>query len=163
MKTTTIVDVVNDRRISKHCHKVDSPTYTPRILCIDDDPDIQTTIELRMRPYDVEIQHAFYGMQGVVETVNSQPDLVLMDLAMPNGDGHYLLDCLKNNSATADIPVIVLTGMRDPSLKNRMLQQGAAVYLQKPVQFDELLHHVSRFVDIRELDGSEKNQSQEIQ
>ncbi len=142
---TTVVE----RRISKHFHKVESETVVPRILCIDDDPDIQTAIELRMREYDAEIEHAFYGMQGVVETVNTQPDLVLMDLAMPNGDGHYLLDCLKNNAATADIPVIVLTGMRDPSLKNRVLHQGAAVFLQKPTRFDELIHHMSRFIDIR--------------
>lgn len=138
-----------DRRISKHCRPVPQGTATPRILCVDDDPDIQTALELRMRPYDVEIEHAYYGMQGIVEAGKSRPDLIIMDLAMPNGDGEYLLECIKQNSATATIPVIVLTGMRNPELKNRVLSGGAEVFLNKPAPFDELLHHVSRFVDIQ--------------
>lgn len=150
-----------DQRISKHCgphiRLAECPTRTPRILCVDDDPDIQTTIELRMRQFDVEIEHAFYGMQGIVEAVNTQPDLILMDLAMPNGDGEYLLECIKRNEATADIPVIVLTGMRDPNLKHRLLNGGAEAFLQKPAPFDELLHQIGRFVDLRQRDEGEYN------
>lgn len=125
-------------------------TCCPRILCIDDDPDIQTTIELRMRQYDVEVEHAFYGMQGIVETVNKLPDLILMDLAMPNGDGHYLLNCIRKNNSTAGIPIIVLTGMRDPAIKADIMRMGADVFLNKPIRFDDLLHHISRFIDIKE-------------
>ena len=95
---------------------------TPRILCVDDDPDLQTSIELRMRKYNVEVEHAFYGMQGVVEAAQSNPDLILMDQAMPHGDGEYLLQAVKGDPATSSIPVIVLTGMRDPNLKNRLMQ-----------------------------------------
>lgn len=127
-------------------------TPIPRILCVDDDPDIQTTIELRMRSFDVQVEHAYHGMHGIVEAIKAHPDLILLDVAMPNGNGEYLLKCIKANSATADIPVIVLTGMRDPCLKNRLLQTGAAVFLQKPVHFDELLHHISRFVDVRKCE-----------
>ncbi len=128
-------------------------TKTPRILCVDDDPDFQTTIELRMRNYDVEIEHAFYGMQGIAEAMHSSPDLILVDFAMPNGNGEYFLDCIKGHDTTEHIPVIVLTGMRDPMLKNRMLHAGASVFLQKPVQFDELLHHISRFIHLREANS----------
>jgi CheY-like chemotaxis protein len=123
---------------------------TPRILCVDDDPDIQTTIELRMRRYDVEVEHAFYGMQGMVEASRSCPDLILMDHAMPNGNGQYLLETIKQNPATFAIPVIVLTGMRDPVLRTRMLRAGAEAYLQKPIRFDELVRQIGRFVDLRE-------------
>jgi len=126
---------------------------TPRILCVDDDPDLQTSLDLRMRAYDIDIDHAFYGMQGVVETVKTRPNLILMDLAMPNGDGEYLLSCIKKNDTTASIPVIVLTGMRNPALKHRLLSAGAEAYLQKPVDFDELLHHMSRFIDIKKRDN----------
>jgi DNA-binding NarL/FixJ family response regulator len=50
------------------------------------------------------------------------------------------------------IPVIVLTGMRDPALRQRLLRAGAAAYLHKPVPFDELLHHLSQFIELRECD-----------
>lgn len=138
-----------DRKFSTECGPQPHAIRSPRILCVDDDPGIQTAIELRMREYDVDIVRAFYGMQGIVEAITTRPNLILMDLAMPNGDGHYLLECIKENSKTADIPVVVLTGMRDPNLKSRMLQAGAEVFLQKPVHFDELLHHFSRFIDLR--------------
>lgn len=144
------------RRISRHSESLPHVSRTPRILCVDDDPDYQTTIELRMREYEVDIERAFYGMQGIVEAVQSHPDLILMDLAMPNGDGEYLLDCIRKNSATTTIPVIVLTGMRDPNVKNRVLQGGADVFLHKPVHFDELLHQISRFVDVRRRQSDEE-------
>ncbi len=145
-----------DRRIQKHCGPHAFENRKPSILCVDDDPDIQTTIELRMREYNVEIERAFYGMQGIVEAIKTRPDLILMDLAMPNGDGQYLLDSIKRNAATADIPVIILTGMRDPMLKQQLLNAGADVFLQKPAHFDELLHHISRFIDIRQQDDDEE-------
>ena len=126
-------------------------TRTPRILCVDDDPDIHTTIDLRLRKYDVEIQHAFYGMQGIVEANETLPDLILMDQAMPHGNGEYLLEVIKRNPATCNIPVIVLTGMRNRSLKNRLLHEGAEAYLQKPVLFDELLREMGRFIVLTEL------------
>ena len=143
------------QRIQRHCNPDPRPsaTSTPRILCVDDDPDMQTSLELRMRDYNVDMDHAYYGMQGVVEAVKKNPDLILMDLAMPNGDGEYLLDCIKKNQGTVHIPVIVLTGMRNPALKSRLLNSGAEVFLQKPVQFEELLHQMSRFVDIEKRDG----------
>jgi DNA-binding response OmpR family regulator len=119
---------------------------------VDDDPDIQTTLELRMREYAVEVEHAYYGMQGVVAAVKTRPDLILMDLAMPNGDGEYLLECLKKNDATFDIPMLVLTGMRNPELKHRLLNAGAKAFLSKPVHFDELFHEMSRFIDIQKHD-----------
>jgi len=119
------------------------------MLCVDDDPDIHTVLEMKMQPYDVQLERAYHGMQGVVESIKIPPDLILMDLAMPHGDGQYLLDCIRNNQETAAIPVMVLTGMRDPSLKRRLLLGGADVFLSKPVRLEELLHNMSRFINIR--------------
>jgi len=143
------------QRFAKHCDPTppSTGTPTPRILCVDDDPDIQTALELRMRPYDVELDHAFYGMQGIVEAVKKHPDLILMDLAMPNGNGEYLLECVKKNRETAHIPIIVLTGMRNPALKRQLLSAGADVFLQKPIQFDELLHELGRFIDLQKSES----------
>lgn len=141
------------KRFSQRC-----TIRLPRILCIDDDPDIQTTIELRMRNYAVEIEHAFYGMQGIVETLKTHPDLILMDLAMPNGDGRYLLQCIRKNSSTAHIPVIVLTGMRDPSLKGRLLHEGANAFLQKPVRFEDLLEVIEEYVRLRPAETEGESQ-----
>lgn len=129
-----------------------TPQPMPRLLCVDDDPDVQTAIEMRMRDYRVEVEHAFYGMQGITETLKHRPDVILMDIAMPNGNGEYLIDCIKRNAATSDIPVVVLTGMRDPGLRKRMISAGAAAFLSKPVAFDDLLHTLGQFIDLRRRD-----------
>lgn len=139
-----------ERQTTKRPTQQPQATRTPRILCVDDDPDLQTAIELRMKKYDVEIDHAYYGMQGIIEASKGSPDLILMDQAMPHGNGEYLLEAIKRNPATSSIPVIVLTGMRDPALRSRLLHSGAEAYLQKPAPFDELVHQISRFVDLRE-------------
>ena len=81
------------------------------------------------------------------------PDLILMDLAMPHGNGEYLLDVIKRNEQTADIPVIVLTGMRDNQMKRRLMRIGAAQYLTKPLRLDDLVHEISRFVDLQERES----------
>lgn len=123
--------------------------HTPLVLCIDDDPDISWAIEMRLKNYDVVVRRAFHGMHGIWEAIRKRPDLILMDLAMPNGDGSYVVRCLRGSRETAGVPIVVLTGMRDPSLPNRMIRLGADAYITKPVAFDELKHQMSRFIDLR--------------
>jgi CheY-like chemotaxis protein len=127
-----------------------SPGKIPLILCVDDDPEISRTIELRLRSFDVRVERAFYGTQGLWNAVTKRPNLIIMDLAMPNGDGQSVLECLKRNTRTADIPVIVLTGMRDRTLSKRLFHSGASQYLRKPIPFDDLFHEINRFIDLRE-------------
>lgn len=121
---------------------------TPCILCIDDDPDIHTNIELRLREYDVTVEHAYYGMQGIVESMSAVPDLIITDMAMPNGDGQYLVDSVRANPHTASVPIIVLTGMRDPKIRKRALSAGADAFLNKPIRFDDLLATIKELVPI---------------
>lgn len=119
-----------------------------RILCIDDDPEISRSIELRLGEFQVDVRRAFFGMQGFWEAMTDIPDLIIMDLAMPNGDGRFVLESLKNNQQTADVPVIILTGMRDKSCKRTMLSLGADQFLTKPIRFDDLFHEISRFLTL---------------
>jgi DNA-binding response OmpR family regulator len=126
---------------------------TPRILCIDDDPEVSRMIEYRLRRFDVEVTRAFHGMQGFAEAIKQTPSLVIMDVAMPNGDGATILECLRRNHDTATVPVILLSGMRDPALRRRMFHLGGNQFLRKPVQVDLLIHEISRFMELRERDA----------
>ncbi|MCA9188919.1 MAG: response regulator [Pirellulaceae bacterium] len=130
-------------------HFCSTQTEVPLILCIDDEPEVSRSIEMRLRDYLVDVSRAYFGMQGFWEAVTDRPDLILMDLAMPNGDGRFLLESLRRNSTTATIPVIVLTGMRDAHFRNELFALGANQFLQKPIAFDDLFHEMSRFVDLQ--------------
>src|SRR5262245_7831900 len=122
----------------------------PTILCIDDDPEVSGVIERRLSRYSVHCIRAFHGMHGYAEALTQRPDVIVMDLRMPNGDGATILECLRRNQQTAAIPVIVLTGMRDRRLKHRLLNLGADAYLCKPLLLDDLTRTLGRFVELHE-------------
>lgn len=136
-----------------HSRRPVTKTRTPRILCIDDDPAIHTAFQLRMREYDIEVAQAFYGMQGVAEAVRTRPDVIVMDIAMPNGDGLYVLQCLRSNPDTASVPVVMLSGMRDPALKRDAFDNGADSFLTKPVAFTEVVEELSQHVRMVKRDS----------
>jgi DNA-binding response OmpR family regulator len=144
--------LVVDHRLPRRVHFAtpnETQVRTPVIMCVDDDPGIQGAIEMRLRCYDVSVHHTFYGMQGIWESIRDCPDLIILDVAMPNGDGRYVLQCLRSNKNTARVPVIVLTGMRDANLMRDLILAGADQYLRKPINGDELVHQIGRFVTLR--------------
>jgi len=126
------------------------PARTPRVLCVDDDPAIVAAIEMRLKRYDVQVMGFFTGMQGYWEAITHRPDLIITDLRMPQGDGTYLLECLKQNPKTSHIPVLVFSGLRGDDLAERVKHLGAESLLQKPIRGDELVQAIARFVDLRE-------------
>lgn len=127
-----------------------APSRPPTILCIDDDPEITRVIALQLDKYDVNVVPALRGVYGLLATIENSPDLILLDLGMPSGDGETILDCVRRNPATQSTPVIILTGRRNAILKQHLLARGANEYLQKPVPFQRLLAEFRRFVAVRE-------------
>jgi response regulator RpfG family c-di-GMP phosphodiesterase len=124
----------------------------PTLLCIDDDPQISEVIKLRLSQYEVNVISAYHGMHGFWLAMTNRPDLIVTDMRMPQGAGDYVVDCLRNNSDTRDIPVIVLTGQRDPKLESAMRKLGVEEYFTKPVQFDRLRNAMQKFIDLKERD-----------
>jgi len=122
---------------------------TPTILCIDDDPEVSRVLELQLSRFDVRFVRAFHGMHGMAEALEKKPDLIVLDLGMPRGDGEMVLECVRRNLTAMTIPIIILTGRRNPILKHRLLSQGADAFLQKPVAFQRLLNEFRRFVKVR--------------
>ena len=121
----------------------------PLLLCIDDDPQVTEAIQLRLRDYEIDVRTACHGMHGFYEAMSEKPDLIITDIHMPQGEGDYLVECLQNNCERRDIPIIVLTGERDPTLEGRMCRLGAQEYFVKPVLFEELRDAISRYLPLR--------------
>jgi two-component system, OmpR family, response regulator RpaA len=132
-----------------------SSSNHPIILIVDDDPQIAETISLRLGAYDVEVLAAYHGMHGFGLALSARPDLVITDLRMPQGEGAYVVERLKNNPDTRQIPVIVLTGQRDPKLENQMRALGIQEYCLKPMRFEELRKKISKYIELVEADAEE--------
>lgn len=112
----------------------------PKILVIDDDPDLVRAMRLRLRASNFEVTTATDGYSAIASAQKERPNLIILDLGLPVGDGFVVLDRLQNSDALAGIPVIVLSA-RDPQTnEERALKAGAAAFFQKPADNDELMN-----------------------
>ena len=118
------------------------------ILCIDDDPEISETVALRLQQYDVEVLRAYHGMHGLWLAKTNRPDLIITDMRMPQGTGDHIIECLRANSDTRRIPIIVLTGQRNPRLEAIAHRLRVEKLLTKPVHFKELVAAIRTFIPL---------------
>lgn len=134
----------------------DATAQPPRakVLCIDDDPDVSHGMQLWLNQYEVEVLHAHYGMQGMALAISEQPDAIITDIRMPQGEGDHVVECLKRQAETRDIPVIVLTGQNDADLELRMRQMGVQQYLKKPVSWSALEETLFEVLKLPKIDDA---------
>ena len=126
------------------------------ILCIDDDPDVARAIEIRLRPYKATVLSATYGMQGFYLAMAQQPDLIITDINMPQGNGAYVIDCLKQSFETCEIPIVVLSGRRDDAMKLQLVALGVEACLEKPCRPDELIAAIKKHAILIESEAALK-------
>ncbi len=102
-----------------------------RILFVEDEPALQKTLGLALEQEGYEIKSALDGELGLALAKELKPDLILLDLILPKRDGFEVLDALKNEESTKEIPVIVLTNLESTQEIERALAAGATTYLVK--------------------------------
>jgi len=130
-----------------------------RILVIDDSRLITHVAKNILSKQGHEVLLAQDGETGFDMAKDSKPDLILLDLILPGIDGYEVCRRIKNNSPTADIPVIMLTSKTEHADKVRGLEIGASDYVTKPFDEGELIARVNTHLRIKELHESlqEKN------
>jgi len=110
-----------------------------KILVVDDDPDLVRALRLRLRANDYEIATAGDGYSAIAAAHKERPDLIVLDLGLPAGDGFVVLDRLQNSDSLSGVPVIVLSARDPQNNEERALKAGAAAFFQKPADNEELL------------------------
>ncbi|MDO9529434.1 MAG: ATPase, T2SS/T4P/T4SS family [Syntrophales bacterium] len=115
----------------------------PLILCIDDYPDNLRLIE-RFLTDSYNVITADNGLKGLELAATEKPDLILLDIMMPEMDGYEVCSRLQKNNETAYIPVIFLTALGEEQGKGKAFSVGAVDYLVKPVRKDLLMEKVSK-------------------
>ncbi len=113
-----------------------------KILIVDDDPDLRKGLNLRLRANHYETAYAADGFSAIAMAQKEKPDLIILDIGLPAGDGFVVLNRLQQSASLSVIPVVVLTA-RDPAAnRERTLKAGAIAFLQKPADNNELLEVV---------------------
>ncbi|HEY5497569.1 MAG TPA: ATPase, T2SS/T4P/T4SS family [Syntrophales bacterium] len=119
------------------------------ILCIDDDRDVRNLLEKILTGAGHTVTTAGDGRQGLIEASNRRPDLILLDVMMPEIDGFAVCSQLQADQVTAYIPVIFLTALDSEEDRAKAFAVGAADYLAKPVQKEILLAKVEEQLKTR--------------
>lgn len=110
-----------------------------RVLLVEDEPVSRETIKLFLQSKSFDVTEAEGGRQAVVEALRVQPEVVLMDLMMPDMDGVEAIRALKSMSWTASITFIALTASVDSDLHKEAIAAGADRVLQKPFDPDDFV------------------------
>lgn len=110
-----------------------------KILIVDDDPELRQALKLRLRANHYDTVHAGDGYSAVAQALKEHPDLIILDLGLPAGDGFVVLDRLQDDDKLSSIPIVVLTARDAQGNEERALKAGAAAYFQKPADNSELL------------------------
>ena len=103
-----------------------------RILIVDDQEDIRLALSMTLQDAGHAVYEAADGAEAVEEAIARQPDLVLMDIVMPGMDGFSALQALKEQPATHNTPVLMLTALSRPEQRERARILGAFDYITKP-------------------------------
>lgn len=123
-------------------------TSTVRVLIVDDDSHLIDGIKRTLSPYNMEVIEGYHGVHGIWRGITERPDVVITDIRMPLLDGAEVVQCLRNNRATAGIPIIVLTGVGDDEVKHDVLALGVDEYFNKPVDPTVLLEAIGKYVPV---------------
>ncbi len=110
-----------------------------KILIVDDDPDLGRALKIRLRANHYDTVQASDGYSAISVAQREQPNLIILDLGLPAGDGYMVLERLQNSDTLSSIPVIVLTARPPHSDKQKTLEAGATAFFQKPADNGELL------------------------
>ena len=110
-----------------------------QILIIDDDPEFRLLISTQLRSRNIAVAGAADAIQAINMARGKRPDVILLDIELPGGDGFLVLERLKANKLLSTIPVIIVTVLDLKVVEEKALRAGAASSLQKPVNIDGLL------------------------
>jgi two-component system, OmpR family, alkaline phosphatase synthesis response regulator PhoP len=126
-------------------------TDKKQILLIDDDPDFVEAVKVIVENGGYDVRVAYDGQEGLEAVAEQKPDLIVLDVMMPVMNGHEACAKLKEDAATKDIPIILLTAVADRVTTSTythrdMLESEAEDYMPKPVEPQELLERIQSWL-----------------
>lgn len=117
-----------------------------KVLIVEDDADVRLGYHILLKANYYDTFLAVDGVSVISEARKHEPDLIILDIGLPSGDGFIVLDWLRANAYLSVIPVIVVSARDYRGNKERALKAGARAYVQKPWNDNELLALISQLL-----------------
>jgi len=115
-----------------------------KILIVDDDDNMRLALHLRLKAAGYETVFASDGLSATKVACHERPDLVLLDLGLPAGDGFVIMERFEKGEKLCSIPIIVLTAREVRVNKDKALARGAYAFFQKPADNALLMEAIER-------------------
>jgi DNA-binding response OmpR family regulator len=121
----------------------------PLILSVDDEQDVTELVEFHLTRAGCDVVTASNGRDALLSVARRRPDLILLDLMLPDIDGFGVCEILRRDSVTATIPILLLTAWATADARQFGLELGALDYLTKPFSARELTRRVLWLLSLR--------------
>jgi DNA-binding response OmpR family regulator len=123
--------------------------YTARILAVDDEPELTDLMRFHLERAGHEVVTAANGWEAIDAIRHARPDIILLDLMLPDLDGFGVCEILRRDPLTATIPIIIISAWASPDSRNLGLELGALDYITKPFHPQELVDRVHQLLHAR--------------
>jgi two-component system cell cycle response regulator DivK len=120
-----------------------------RILIVEDNMDTYELVHFVLEKHGFETFLAVNGREGVNAALKQKPDLIVMDMSMPDMDGWTATGLIKKDEQTKSIPLLALTAHALPGDRQRAMDAGCDEYITKPMDLDELVEAINYWVNKR--------------
>ena len=128
-----------------------------KILVVEDDRKIALSLGLRLKKAGYQILHSYDGLMGITIASREAPDLILLDISMPAGDGLSVARRLRELPKTMQLPIVFITARKDPGLRERALALGAADYFEKPYDPRKLLRRIRSILEGEDMPSQDED------
>jgi two-component system cell cycle response regulator DivK len=125
------------------------PSDKGTILYVEDNPDNRTLVRRILLSEDYSLIEATNALDAFEVLKSTRPDLILMDINMPDMDGYTLTSRIKSMPGFERVPILALTANVMRGDKEKTLEAGCDGYIQKPLDIDQLIREVERFISRR--------------
>jgi two-component system alkaline phosphatase synthesis response regulator PhoP len=125
------------------------PSPRARILAVDDEPELTDLMQYHLVRAGYEVATAANGWEAIHRVRARRPDIILLDLMLPDLDGFGVCEILRRDPQTATIPIVIVSAWSSPDSRHLGLELGALDYLTKPFSPHELVDRVNRLIHAR--------------
>jgi DNA-binding response OmpR family regulator len=126
-----------------------SPEAKPRILIADDNEDLAKIMGVVLTQAGFEVHAVFNGKDALEWLAHQTPDVLILDLMMPDVSGFTILRQLRASESTSPLPVIVLTARKDQESRTESESAGANAFVTKPLNSKALVEHVRQALALK--------------